>query len=50
MEVRGDEAFERDQSLVPVSIYRTNTNVEETVKDGEGIETIGVEELPTTTN
>ena len=50
VEVRGDEAFERDQSLIPVSIYRTNTNVEETVRNGEGIETIGVEELPTTTN
>ena len=50
VEVRGDEAFERDQSLVPVSIYRTNTNVEETVQDERGVETIGIEELPTNTN
>ena len=45
VEVRGDEAFDRDQSLVPVSIYRTNTNrdVEETEKDERVMEVIGVE-------
>ena len=49
VEVRGDEAFERDQSLVPISIYRTNTHVDDTGEEG-GIVTIGVEEMPTSPN